>query len=141
MGTSKFLQDNWKAILTVIIVIILIYVLKQNWDKIKHIFQARSVQTVAGESTNISADRKNYINSLGSGLYNDLYHTSILGHTEELYTKALGLSDTELIYLSQYYRSYLSRGNSLYKDLSNDYFLPGSDGDKLQVRLSQVGEQ
>lgn len=142
MTNAEFLQKNGKVILIIIVIIILIVILKNNWDKIRHLFESRSVQTISGESTTISDSRKNEINSLAENLYNDLYHTNaLLGHTSDYYTKALGLSDNELIYLAQYYTQYVSRSSSLYTDLSSDYFLPGSDADKLESRLSQVGQQ
>jgi len=140
----KFLKDNWKIIAIIIVVIIVYFVVKKNWYKYRHLFETPSISpdAVTGytKPSDIPTDRKTQLEGMAKSLYNDMYDTPYSGHNSDVYKAADVLSDVELIYLSQYYRRYLTRGNSLWLDISDDWF-PFTDVSSIQAHLSKIGEK
>lgn len=146
MNTSAILaflnKYKWQ-ILIIVGVLVLIYVLRRNWYKIKAFFQPVDVD-LEGGGTSISPQREIELKALAKNIYTDLYDTPFGGlyafHDLALYKQADALTDVELIYLAKYYKRSLSAGNTLYEDIDSDYF-SGDEGTKLMSHLSKVGER
>lgn len=141
-----------KIVIIVAIILFLIWFFRSELPKLELYFQPRSITLQPGENVTIADTRKKYIENLANQLYNNIYSTltdysspdgSLLegGHSPELYNEANALTDNELLYLSNYYKQYLSNGNTLYADIGNEYFFFSDAGTKLQAHLSKIGER
>lgn len=140
MINSAFLQKNWKTILTIIVVAILVIIIYRNWYKIKRLFQSRDLDLEPGENLNISPERTKYLENLASLIYTDIYDTPFGGHTNKLYEEANALTDNELLFVSRYYKRQLSSGAWLYDDIDDEIFTTSVDT-KLMAHLAKIGER
>lgn len=140
MNTAAFIQKNWKTILTIVVILVLVVIIYRNWYKIKRLWQSRDVDLEPGENLNITAERTKYLENLASLIYTDLYDTPISGHKTNLYDQANALTDNELLYLSRYYKRQLSSGVWLYDDINDDVFASDVDT-KLMAHLAKIGER
>jgi len=131
----KILSNKWFWI--AIITIILIVVLNRNWYKIKRLFQPSTLHSEPNEGP-LTEDRQQELESIASALYNSIYGS----HDNEAYERALNLTDTELKYMSKFYRRQITQGNWLYTDIDDEIFSPWNDRDKrLMAKLAAIGEK
>lgn len=134
------IRYKW-VILGIIVLIVVIVVLRKNWYKVKHLLHPRDINFETGENLVISEQRKDIIELLARNLYKDLYDTSAWGgHNTELYKQALALTDNELLYLSRFYKRYITNGNTLWEDIDDDYFPLTRVNTDLMARLAKIGE-
>lgn len=136
-----FLNKYKWVIIGIIITIVIIIVLRRNWYKVQHLLHPRDINFETGENLQISEQRKDIIENLAQKLYKDLYDTSVAGgHNTDLYKQALALTDNELLYLSRFYKRYVTNGNTLYEDIDDDYFPLTDVNTKLMAKLAKIGE-
>lgn len=119
------------------VLLILVY---RNWDRIMRFFQKRNIDFLEGEDVIISPVRKSQIEGISQRLYNDIYDTPITGHNTGPYNDAIALTDNELLYMSGYYRRFLTRGESLKDDISSEIYTFTDVNNKLIARLNKIGE-
>jgi len=140
---KEFLQKNKKQVLIGIIIIIGLFLLKRNWHKIAAFLnpaaRRNNPDSVAGE---VPQDRKNLLEDLAGKIYNDIQSTSIWGHNAGLYSSALSYYDDELVYMAKFYKNQLSSGNSLYSDMSDQWYVNDSYdySGQLYTKLSELGQ-
>lgn len=141
---KTFLIKYRKVIIWIIIGLVVFFVIRKNWWKIKSWIQPRDLNVEGGQTT-VEPSRKPYLDALAKKLYDDIYNTPLTGHTEALYKEADVLSDVELLSLSRFYKRSLTQGVSLYEDINNERFSPfGSTIDaagSLMAHLSKIGER
>ncbi len=142
MQAFSNLSIFWKLIILLVLVIIVYYIYNKSKTKIIQLTQSGEIVLLPGELKNISQDRQNYIKGLGSDLYNDIESTSITGHDYEPYTSALQLTDNELAFLADYYKTFLTNGSeSLYSAIDSNYYITGDENTKLMTRLAKIGKR
>lgn len=146
-GAWMFFRNNWKWIVLLIIAIFLILYIRRNWYKIKRVFQVRDITLEPGEPEEVPVDREPYLKGLASQIYEDIEDTSFFGHKTAVYKELNALSDTELLYVSKYYKRYISGGDTLYEDIEGENFLFVDDvseygiDTKVLTRLAKIGER
>lgn len=136
---TDFIKKHYIAIIVIIILIIVIFYLKRNWYKL---FPAQSTNIVVNgvvQST-IPDEKQNQVKDLADVIYSDIYSTNILtGHESQPYSDANSLTDAELIFLDNYYKTYISKGTSLLSDMNGEYYSPFDSGvNGLKDRLNKL---
>ena len=129
---TNILKNKWFWI--GLIVVIMLWVLWRNWDKIKSRFGR-----VRGDfqPEPITTKRKGDLESLAKSAYDSIYNA--LGDTGDTLAQVNALNDTELDYLARYYEDAITRGNSLHEDVDNE-FMPWDDVDEsLMGKLNRLG--
>ncbi len=138
---AKWAKD-WRfwAILGTIILLIILY---KNRNKLKTLFQSADIDLEEGESGVTSKSRKTELKAIASGLYEAIYSTETVGYgiREQRFKAADELSDTELKFVSKYYRSSLTKGNKLYKDVDDEVMPTTSIDENLMAHLSKIGQK
>ena len=82
--------------------------------------------------------RQQEVELVATALYKYIYGS----HDDEAYDKALSLTDTELKYMSRFYRIRITQGTWLYTDINDEIFSPWNDRDKrLMAKLAIIGEK
>ena len=82
--------------------------------------------------------RQQEVESVATALYKSIY----VSHDDKAYDRALSLTDTELKYMSRFYRIRITQGTWLYTDIDNEIFSPWNDRDKrLMAKLAIIGEK
>jgi hypothetical protein len=139
-----------KIIIVILVLLVLYWIFYVEIPAIKlKYFQPKSIDLQPGETVDISETRKRYLQNLASRLYDNIYSTLTFeggnlansGHPAELYNEANALTDNELLYLSGYYKRYLSNGATLYSDIDGEYFFFSDAGKQLMAHLSKIGER
>jgi hypothetical protein len=150
IGILNVLKNRWFWIILGLIILFL--VLRRNWNRIKSSrlfnrdrgdysegFTAPPGQNTSGMTqSQIAAARKKDLERLAEDLYREIYAT--FGYPTKFIKEANTLNDTELKYLSQYYRKALTKGNTLYKDVDDEFLPHTNEDEKLLARLSKIGE-
>lgn len=152
----KSLPPIYQIIIIVILAIIIIWAVNHFKDQLKSLFQSRKVDYQEGENAlnqgyNISKG-KQYIQNIASEIYSDIYDTPVepswIGvpyakHDLTPYKLALQLSDSDLLYLADYYDKYITKGTSLFKDMDSEYYIGdvSSYANDLKARLSKIGKR
>lgn len=114
--------------------LIIIFYVWRNWDKLKSKF---GVITGDFQPGDITDKRKGTLESLAQDTYDSIY--SATGDTGDTLEKVNALNDSELDYLARYYKKALTRGNTLYEDV-DDEFMPWDDVDEtLMGKLNRLG--
>ena len=86
----------------------------------------------------LTKERQQEVELIATALYKSIYGS----HNDEAYDKALSLTDTELKYMSRFYRIRITQGTWLYTDIDNEIFSPWNDRDKrLMAKLAIIGEK
>jgi hypothetical protein len=120
--------------------IVAIIYISSNTYRLKRLFQGKNVDLEEGESKGLTEAKKNKIEKIGEEIKLDIYDTSWLGHNYTPYEKALDMTDQEIVYLAEHYKSYLSeKGNSLYDDIDSQYYVTNRAPAELKARLSNIG--
>lgn len=133
----KFLNKYKWWIIAIILAIIIFIIVRRNIYKLKGKFAPRDIN-LEKEPTD---ERKSYLEGLARRLYKDIYDTSFLtGHDGDLYKEADGLSDSELLYMSRFYKRYLTLGNSLDSDIQSQWYPFAGGVTELQSHLHKIGE-
>jgi hypothetical protein len=125
--------------------LILLYILYRNWSKIKQFFGKDYGVYSSGGGTytpaGIPDGRKGELETLAKELYDKIYGVTTFTDKETSFIKANSLNDTELKYLAQYYKSALTRSDSLYHDVDSEWMPFSSEDENLLARLSALNEQ
>lgn len=133
---GKVVRNKWFWIGLAILIVILI--LRRYYPYLKSKF-ARSYGDFSGEK--ITESRKTELETMAQDLYDKIYggyHS--INTRSDLMHKVAAINDDELLYLSRYYKNAITRSNSLYKDISNE-FMPFASGDQvLMSRLAKIGQ-
>ncbi len=117
-----------------LILLIIIFYVWRNWDKLKSKF---GVITGDFQPGDITEKREGVLESLAQDAYDSIY--SVTGDTGDTLERVNALNDNELDYLARYYKSALTRGNTLYEDVDNE-FMPLDDVDEtLMGKLNRLG--
>lgn len=139
-----FLMKYRKPIIWTIVGLVVFFIARKNWWRVKALIQPRVINTENGKTT-VSPGREPYLHQLADKIYQDIHDTPFTGHTESLYKEANALSDVELLYLSRYYKRSLTSGDTIYSDLQNEWFaIFGSTYDAVNAlanHLSKIGEK
>lgn len=132
---TKILTNKWFWI--AISAIILVIILNRNWYRITRLFQPSNI-VVEPDESKLTSERKTQLEAIARDLYNSIYGTS----DNKAYDAALNLTDSELKYMSKYYRRSVTQGTWLYTDIDNEVFMPWNDRDtRLMAKLSEIGEK
>jgi len=139
----NLLKNKWFWIVLCAIIVLLI--VKRNLHLVKKATQKRDVDYGDGNlsisNSSNKEERKRYLKDLAQKGYVDIYDTPIFeSRAYDLWETISDLPDEDLLFLSKHYRQSITRGNSLYKDLNNEYFFYGSVKTKILGRLSKIGE-
>lgn len=134
-------------------IIILIIIIISQWSNIRSWFKKKTqkeditltedeIVRLEEFGSALSNDTKDRLKQLAQLLHSDIYDTPISGHDHDLYTQALNLTDTELKFMAEYYRKYISGGVYLEEDIDNEIFSPFTNIDsRLMAKLSTIGEK
>ena len=145
------LKSKWFWI-GLVILILLITIIK-SWSKIrdwiKEKTQKEDVELTEDEQKRLEETGKALSNKtkadlkgLSQLLYSDIYDTPITGHDSDLYKQSLNLTDSELKFMSKYYKDHISAGVYLFEDIDNEIFSPLTNIDsRLMARLAKIGEK
>lgn len=133
-----------------LVAFILLLVIIKKWSNIRGWIK-RSIQPedidltpeerarLEANSETLSSERKSEMEAFAQELYAEIQGAS---YGTSLYEKLLKLSDTEVKYLSKYYRKHISGGTYLYQDVDEEWFSPFTDIDgRVMARLAKVGEK
>ncbi len=147
----NILKSKWFWIGLGILIILIIVV--NQWSNIrgwiKRKTQKQDIDLTPDEKILVAEGKKPltdakeaYLKSLAQLLHSDIYDTPITGHNSDLYIETNGLSDTELRFMSEYYRKYITKGEYLATDIDNEIYSPFTNIDSLiMARLAKVGEK
>ncbi len=157
VGFFASLVKNWRFWLTLIILVLAFFVIRRNWYRFSRIFRPRDIDLKKGETGKVPETQQEVVDQFGTGtafksqtelkdiggrLYTLIY--SFKGGTASkihtiLVTEVLPLSDSELLFLSQYYRKFVSK-NTFYDDIDNEWMPLWESDEDLLVRLAKIGE-
>lgn len=145
----KFIKTYKKEIIIVLTIIILVWFIRREWPVISLWFQPRNITLQPGENPTISDTRQAYLKNLASLVYTDLNDANILTCipfrvgcvTPSLYTEVNAVTDNELLFLSDYFKQYLSGGTTLYSMLNSTDFTDSSTKTPLLSHLAKIGER
>jgi len=138
---------KWKIVIAIAVIIILIIIWKKYSYKFSNLFQDRNVDFESSTNTDdISESRKTYLNSLASTIKSELYGVNVIGfgHNLDPFKEANSLSDIELLYLSRYYKRYLTNGTTLHEDIGSDFWGGNNEvevSESLERHLEKIGER
>lgn len=141
MSWFNGLSITWKIIIIVAIIVVVYLVYKKTRTKFVELTQPKEIVLLPGESKNISAQKREDIKTIASGIFNDIEDTSITGHSYDSYDQALLLTDNELAFMADYYKTYLSIGKSLYAEIDTQYYITSGIPQKLMARLAAIGKR
>lgn len=137
--TSKYF---WIVVIIIIMIIVILVVGKKTKTKYLQLTQPKEIVLLPGESATLSENKREDIKTIGSAIYDDIESTSFwTGHDYDGYKSALLLTDYELAFLADYYKTYLSLGKSLYSEMDTQVYTWGSEPAKLQTRLAAIGKR
>lgn len=131
----RLVKNKWFWI--ILGAIILILIIRKNWRYIRAWFSPSK-----GDFTGapINPERKAWLESRAEELHKYLSQWGFTSDTDSVLKEIQNVNDDELLYLAKYYKSALTRGNSLYVDIDNKWMpFYGSD-EKLLARLSKIGQ-
>lgn len=137
------LKNKWFWVVLAVIIVVLI--IKRNLHLVKKVSQKRDIDYISdvisiSNSTDKEA-RKSFLKDLAQKGYVDIYDTPVFTtRAYDLWETIADLPDEDLLFLSKHYRQSITRGNSLYKDLNDEYFFLGNVKTRLLGRLSKIGE-
>lgn len=135
MGQFFYKYRWWIA--GIILAIIIFIIIRRNIYKLKGKFAPRDINLEKEPSD----ERKTYLEGLARRLYTDIYDTPFFtGHDGGLYKEADALSDTELLYLSRFYKRYLTLGTSLKSDIDSQWYPFAGGVTELLTHLQKIGE-
>lgn len=125
--------------------LILVYILYRNWSSIKQLF-GKDYGVYSGDTgtytpSGIPEQRQAELKALAQELYDKIYGVTTFTDKETSFIKANALNDTELKFLAQYYKSALTRSDSLYHDVDSEFMPFTSEDETLLSRLSALNEQ
>lgn len=127
------------------IILFFVILIWKNRYLISKAFETKAPNVGAAEqlATPVLETRKPVIQSIGQDLKTDIYSTGWSGHDYDPYNKALSLPDNELKYLAVYYKQNLSSplGRSLWDDIDTQWYWWSDAPERLQNKLSTVGEK
>lgn len=135
---TGILKNKW--FWTVVVLIILLLVLRRNWSRIKNLFQRDF-----GDYGDYKIDKeaKTRLQELAENLYSQIYSNFSVGidKRSKYMTDAMALTDTELKWLARYYRTALTKGTCLFKDIDEEWMPVDSVDEELMARLAKIGEK
>lgn len=137
-------MSNRTKLILILLIVLVAYIIARRLDlftKIRRLFIKKYINydCIPNESGRVSDDRKQFLESVASKIYSDIYNTPYTGHDCTLYESAYDLCDEELQYVAQHYRKALSRGSSIVQDLGEEFTLV-CDFDIFIARLQKIGE-
>jgi len=142
MGTAgsialKVVRNKWFWI--AIVVVILLIVLRRNWNKIKGQIGRDYGQYNDVAPAEIQPYRKTYLEDLAQRLYTEM--TSFWGVDRNVVmAEALRIPDGEMKYLANFFKGAITRGESLYYWVDSEWMSQYSEDDELLARLAKIGE-
>lgn len=131
-------KNKWFWIIVASIVILLIF--RRNWSRIKSTFQ-RDFGNYGDYKINEEDEAR--LRELAENLYQQINSSFSLGIDKraKYMTDAMALTDTELKYLARYYRTALTKGTCLYKEIDDEWMPIDSVDEDLMARLAKIGEK
>lgn len=135
----SILKNKWFWIAVVLIILLL--VLRRNWPRIKNLFQRDFGDYPGGDK--IEEEDKARLKELAENLYTQIYSTFSFGLDKraKYMRDAMGLTDTELKWMARYYRTTITRGTCLYKDIDDEWMFLDTVDNELMARLAKIGEK
>lgn len=135
---TGILKNKWFWIIIGSIIILLI--VRRNWSKITSVFQRDF-----GDYGDYKIDKeaKTRLQELAENLYSQIYSNFSVGidKRSKYMTDAMALTDTELKWLARYYRTALTKGTCLFKDIDEEWMPVDSVDEELMARLAKIGEK
>lgn len=135
----KLFKNKWFWII-LISIIVLIFI-RRNWSKWSFKAKGRfGPQHGDWQPGTITDARKSVLEGLARELYDAIY--SGWGATIErgpIFNKVAYLNDNELEYTANYYKSAITKTNSLYYDVDEEYMPYSNSDEELMAKLSAIG--
>ncbi len=142
MNWFNGLAIQWKILIIIAIILIVYYIYKKTRTKYVELTQPKEIVLLPGESKDISAQKREDIKTIASGIFNDIESTSFwTGHNYDSYEQALLLTDNELAFMADYYKTYLSIGKSLFSEMDTQIYTTSDIPAKLSTRLATIGKR
>lgn len=134
-------RDNiWLYVAIAVVVLVIFFVLRRNWNKLKGTFAKDYGDYSDGTPGQLSPARKAYLEQLAKNLKTAMEATFPGSDRENYMSQATALPDGELKYLANYFKNALTRDESLYYWVDWE-IMPGSSADdELCTRLAAIGE-
>jgi hypothetical protein len=91
------------------------------------------------ETGNVIAVRKEEMENLAQKLYTEIYGWgSWFNSDNDIYEEVYALNDQDLEFMAKYYKNYITRGNTLYEDITSEYVV-SSINEQIAARLLALG--
>jgi len=133
----KVVRNKWFWI--AILVIVLVFVWARNLNKIKGQLGKDYGQYTDVTPAEIQPYRKAYLEDLAQRLYTAM--TSFWGiERNVVMAEALRIPDGEMKYLANFFKSAITRGESLYYWVDAEWMSQYDEDDQLLARLAKIGE-
>lgn len=148
------LKPLYKIIIVVVLALLIISIIKKYGDQLSSFFQSRKINYGPGENAGNQGYQagggdptkgKSFIENLADNIYRDIYETPWSGHNSTYYEEANTLSDSDLLYMADYYKEFLTKGVGLFEDMDNESYTVFTDNffsnaaDVMKTRLIQIG--
>lgn len=127
---GKLMRNKWFWIILAILIVLLIIRRKSEVWKDK-------LAPVSGDfqSGGISEGRKKELETLAQNVYDEINGGWVTNYMYDL----LPINDNELTYLAKHYKKYLSRNESLYTQIDNEWMWGMDIDEKIMTRLNLLG--
>ncbi len=156
MSYFNSLSLQWKIIIIIVALLIVFYLYRKYSSRIQNLFQTKDINPEqitlpSGEviTVNTAADlpqsQKILLEGLAARLKKDIYGLNFLGFRDtEVYAEVAVLSDVEIDYIADHYKRYLTKGPSLYEDMSEENYSLFQDNEgfkNLLIKLEKTGNK
>ncbi len=139
---KNILSNKWFWIVLAVVIILL--VIRRNWNQIKALTEPKYINTTpepgTATTTNSSVSQNDVLEQLARTCYADIYDTNAFsGHDLDVWDKVNSLSDPDLTYMAKFYKNAVTRGTTLFSDLNDEYFATSNINTRVLARLHVLG--
>jgi len=151
----------WYAVIAIIVLIIII----RQWSNIRELIKkwtqpsdinieaeeplvnkeigSEIITTKGGETLTRKEAKEKQLKLLADEIYKSIYSSVSYPtfYRDEILEQINRITDTELEYLSKYYKKFLTQGVWLYTDIDNEFMPHTSIDETIMSRLSKIGQK
>lgn len=140
MNALALIAKNAKRIVATVVVLVILYTVWKNWDKISRFM--RRDRGRGDQQGSVSDTRKAELEAMARRLYADIYSSWWTSRDADIYTATVQLNDNELEYLARFYEQTVTSGVPLGRDIDGEIYGPtsgvGDAPDRIVARLRQL---